>query len=269
MAPLQPLATFEATEPSDLTPADEVVFNGFYAYQTCRTDAHIPIPQGWHRHDNISSRDHFYTMSEKYLGDYRFGFPLPIADPTQPATYPSVDSVLLCTAPVADVQLIDADGIVATNTAYAVKVCAGDLTASLFLRQTHHCGDTLQSSHTELQSIQLAAISRAEVADADRLRDWFYYRLMDFKPLGVPRFIAESKPFYNVLWVEWDGDAAYRKILGIMSMEEWNFWVLSSRPSSLGKKQYCAKSQDSAQDDKAARALCNSVQAVANFVVVL
>ncbi|KAF3050755.1 hypothetical protein E8E11_009327 [Didymella keratinophila] len=151
MAPLQPLATFEATEPSNLTPADEVIFNGFYACQACRRDAHIPIPQGWHQHGDINSRDHFYTMSEKYLGDYQFDFPLPVADPAQPATYLLVNSVLLCTATVADFQLIDTDGIVATNIAYAVKVCAEDLTASLFLRQPHHCWYTLQNSHTELQ----------------------------------------------------------------------------------------------------------------------
>lgn len=70
--------------------------------------------------------------------------------------------------------------------------------------------------------LQLLAISKADVDDSVRLGDWFLDRLTGGAMQGVLKAIFGSEFFYNVLWIEWDGDVAYRKALGVVGEKEWD-----------------------------------------------
>jgi hypothetical protein len=217
IAPLKPVAVYQTTTDPGTTTSHTVAFNGFYEYQALRNHPDLPLPPGWTRKEHTEG--HYYTKAGTYRGDFRYGYPLPDVDsltPTPPLPS-SVSSILQCTAPLVTVIFGSppTDNFPAA-TVFEIPVHSKHATAYLSLH-AYMLFKVAQGVRCHLM-----AISEAQVVDQERMIDWFQTCLADGVSSGVPRYISNSDSFYNVMWLEWEGDIAYRKALGVVGKKDWD-----------------------------------------------
>lgn len=213
MAPLRSIATYQSTTSTGVLEPPTKDFNGFYRYQALRGQTNATLPPGWQRHEH--SDGPYYTTKTTKRGNFRFGFPLPSAEPSQTTHPADISPILLCTAPFVTASF-SARPTISAGGRFAVSVRNAHATATLSL-QERHLVDIKEG--TECLMI---AVSEAEVVDPKRLGDWLLSRPIDGGSAGTSSSIFHSEAFLNVLWIELQGDIAYRKALGFVGKKEWD-----------------------------------------------
>jgi hypothetical protein len=224
IAPLRPVATYQAVSAEGETPY-AIHFNRFYAYQALRVyPPEYPLP-GWKRHEHVDG--HYYTQQHPDGDTQRFPFPLPTAAESQAPLPADVSPTLLCTAPLVNAwfEALPAKDETSHGMHYRFLIYTEYGSANFYLASRIRFDVAPDARYT------LVALSEARVQDLERLingRDRYngYYHYL--------RYAAETGSFYNVLWVEWEGDVARRKTLGVMSSREWEALGPASYTFRLG-----------------------------------
>jgi hypothetical protein len=153
-----------------------------------------------------------------------YTYPLPVADPARPQPPAPVSHILHCTAPRARLRF----GEQVKNSS-----CV-----AFYLHDHQHRMGTI-NPHTEPEEsicqsgseCELIALSEAEVLEPRRMVNWGWpgivfdkhskaYRCRQYLD-EEPMFMGK-KAFYNVMWIEWIGDMAERRGLGIVRKEVWD-----------------------------------------------
>lgn len=221
MAPLQSVATW------DLVPSDAAMefcgshLNGFYKYQAIRDEGVCTWPPGWSRHEHEDG--HYYTTNSGDGAEYRYNFPLPRADAFQPQNFEAAPKTILCTAPLATITFgwheepyrCRSSDLWGIGIHTERDVMSSTSKATFILRVW------------EIENItagdlgQLLVLSEAKIERPDELRSWYSTRLCS-PHHALPPFVLCPEPFYNVLWIEWKSNIAYRRALGLMSKREFD-----------------------------------------------
>ena len=229
MAPLKPVAGYQLVSLDGTLSPHNDAFNGFYKYQAYRTKHDLPLPAGWERHDHFEG--HFYNRAGTYRASHRYGFPLPSVNDFPSSVPAEISPVLLCTAPYVELEFGDYKDGSSSSVAGLIElqVYNSDYTVASLSLARSCCYKAHMGS-----KFQLIAISEAEVLDPEGLFNWFYVRLGQCVASGIPRCISDGEPFYNVIWIDWVGDVAYRKALGMMSKKEFETLGAELRTIKLG-----------------------------------
>jgi hypothetical protein len=175
--------------------ADFSEMNRFYDYQAYRSKPHATLPNGWKR-EHHPDGDYYTHASERGDG-FRFSFPLPDAVSSQAVVS---SPILLCTAPVAKLSFGENEGT-------GVAVSSGGKKVGIITTNERYT-----RAATDDRSCELAAISEAELLDRDNEAG-----------IEIGEAVGEGRVFfYNVLWIEWVEDVAYRKGVGRVSKGAWD-----------------------------------------------
>lgn len=175
-------------------------------------------------------------MEDACRGNFRYGFPLPTTSRSSKlaelACPVSASSILHCTAPYAKVSFSSTSNPFENRIAVRTCVCDKGLAATLVL-----CGNAEALPEAVGGTVcEFIAISEADIVDAERVSE----RLGESTDLGSPWEVVKavcgliSVSFYNVLWIEWVGDIAYRKALGMMNVREFDALGAQIRTTKLG-----------------------------------
>ena len=227
--PLKAVASYQMTLSNGLQ-TGLAEFNGFYQYQAFRKDLSRPLPPGWERHDN--EHGHFYTKQDTYRGSFRYGFPLPTAASNRLASRTTFSPILLCTAPLAAVTFGTAHEGNRWDQLIFVSVWNEHARALLVF----DLQSKVQCNPTEGAKCELVALSEAEVAESEQEEVWidrYSCKEIDSEQ-AIPIGVSFMRGYYNVLWIEWQGDIAYRKALGMMAKTDWDALAAEVRTIKLG-----------------------------------
>jgi hypothetical protein len=218
---LQPVAKYRFSVGQDNEDTILSNLNGFYEYQALREASAPDLPPGWTKCDHP---DGHYYISTTDGQQRRYAFPLPLApqSPLASCTFPS--SVLLCTAPHAMLQFWGPRfGSYSDDTRHKPSK------SLLLVIKGTEVGDlTPHSSEASGVSLgtlcELVAISQAEESDHEWSTGGYDRRLKAFqRDFGSPHSRkANRESFYNVMWIGWEGDVAYRRGLGTVDKTHWD-----------------------------------------------
>lgn len=208
-------------------PTREVVgLNDFYEFASMREMGVASLPERWQRHEH--AHGHFYTTDQN--PGTRYSYPHPTADSYPEMSFELASPVLLCTAPCATLHfevILEHNGLVAarasdTQIQISILFWAIDIAACQPGAECH-----------------LVAISQAEAVNSLQLHEWFMDRLCGpFDESNPPPddWLSDVSNigFYNILWIEQEGDIAYRKALGLVSKREFDALEAEVRTVKLG-----------------------------------
>lgn len=223
MGQLKPVANYQIlAADTNLSSPATTMFNGFYEYQALRGNVNAPPPAGWVRHHHPDGD--YFTTNLTHQEVFRYGFPLPTGDHL-PAPR-SISPVLLCTAPRARVSLRIPGSLSDSEKSTATLMHKNKVIGLLVLPD-----DGVTAMETTI-TCELVAISEAEVlnenavsiyearfgtaGDDDESSETKGKRVKDMMKVN------KGYNFFNVLWIEWEGDIAYRKALGTVGKIEWD-----------------------------------------------
>ncbi|CAA9959514.1 hypothetical protein PTNB85_09847 [Pyrenophora teres f. teres] len=209
------LAKFHTLAMDGIAPENRRNFNGFYQYQALQEiDNGQDLPSGWKRRFH---QDGTYFTSDSSTSQMPYAFPLPTADPTRHRDHFQRSPVLSCTAP-------------------RVKLLFGEesqdeadmhLLASLRIHDINVGYLTLHSSEQKATCVagapcELIIVSSFVISDPSRVTEVAW----------PPRSYHENKLFQdvyenadaglNVMWIEWVGDVAERRAIGVVRADAWD-----------------------------------------------
>lgn len=214
-ATLRPVARYRLPSASD---GDGTDFNGFYHYQGMRADPHATLPNGWTRHTHL--KGDYYAHTSKGDNDFRYSYPLPIATSTvqKPTNTPS-SPILLCTAPIATLSFGPIEEHI-HDASVSLSIFFND--HRIGAMTLHEPYDRTAPEWKKNRVCEAVAISEAEVPD-------------DY---GESKENGTADPgrgrIYNVLWIEWEGDVAYRKGIAAVGKDAWEGLEAEVRTFKLG-----------------------------------
>ena len=215
MAPLKALAVYEVPVSAGQTESAVPELNAFYRFQALRNRREVFLPSGWERHEH--EKGHYYTTAMGDGSHYRYGFPLPSAAVSRARPSTNLPQTLLCTAPSVTAHFEAPSKRYRSGKLFELIVQSKDAKA-------HYCFPASEMVNISKGSqCQLIALSEAEIAVKERLNSWFYKNLSgDLDRFSSPECIDEGGSYYNVLWIDWKDDVAYRKALGFISKKEFD-----------------------------------------------
>jgi hypothetical protein len=230
ITPLEPVAQFRKIEVFEHALVS--VENKFYKYQALREHIDAALPPGWQRQYHPDG-DYFINATYK---EFKYAFPLPT-----PQSLPSSDEAYLntlsCTGPRAFLffgQMHHGDD---TLLVVDLLTHTGQTVGSLVL---HH--DNMPGAIAGAQC-ELLALSEAKVCDLERLDFELHQNnplLWDVRKWDSVTGHVETETerqalgFYNVLWIGWNGDIAYRKGLGKVGKRAWEALDAATSNITLG-----------------------------------
>ncbi|KAF2002859.1 HET-domain-containing protein [Amniculicola lignicola CBS 123094] len=194
------------------------ICNDFVKFRELRNDADAVLPQGWRRHPDTLADFFLYENEDPQL---QYNFPLPVANPSEHNVNGNYSYFLQFKAPKATLRFGGEISTPKTFVAVLVGVdgCpVGSITLHSF------------SDHAAIEgsSCELIAISEAEVSDLPRFEEEFWsndpctWDIIKWETGYGYRQGTDILAFYNVLWIGWDGDTAYRKGLGKVGKRAWD-----------------------------------------------
>jgi hypothetical protein len=175
--------------------ADFQEMNKFYECQAYRSEPHARLPHGWKREHHPDGD--YYIHVSKQDDSFRYSFPLPAAVSLQTVVS---SPILLCTAPVTKLSFGEQGSV-------RISVYSGEMRVGIVATHTLY-------THAERENLScdLVAISEVEVLDED-----------NDAGLKTGESSEEDRvSFYNVLWIEWEEDIAYRNGVGQVIKAAWD-----------------------------------------------
>lgn len=191
-------------------------FNGCYDYLALREDPDAALPDGWQRVEHPEGA--FYTHVSN-MDDHRaYFYPLPPAMPGAQSALTILPTILTCTAPIAPlfigttVDRIDDSFHPVTPLFFYRGKSIGSLSGHRANRP-----DSKQWWQLHSRACELVAISETKLARG-RCK-WMGNGDFTDDPANES---ADFVSIYNVLWIEWEGDIAYREDVGVVSKDAWD-----------------------------------------------
>ena len=225
IATLKPVAEYRMANAAD---GIDVGFNGFYEYQAFREFPDRQLPTGWRRHPHPDGDYFTNTVSQQ-----KYSFPLPVMNPAQGQVHAPSASVLHCRAPCAKLTF---GCIVACDKTHRMMMalCNGEVMVG---NLTLMCN--IEENVPPYGSIcELIAISEAETFLPERVAHcgWPIMSFEKNRKLLYPmKFRSEGRAsFYNVMWIQWVGNVAERRGLGIVHKEFWDALEPELKEFNLG-----------------------------------
>lgn len=236
-SPLKPVAIYQFHNP----PAHGIQlentyntehFNGFYNYQAYRKDPDAILPATWKR--NHHPDGDFFTTSAKGYEGFRYAFPLPCIDISIPPNPTPSSAILICTAPRATVQI---DTVIPEEPggrpSYAELVSGNKIIGAVVVNIEDNLGLYTGAP------CELIVLSEAEVVLPDAMEELaladFVYAELEKQDQEFAESRDERKwDYYNVMWIEWEGDVAYRKGLGMVNKRAWDVMGAETITFKLG-----------------------------------
>ena len=185
--------------------------NSYAKHQSEGLEATVLLPLGWSSHLNENGGRYYYKYDEA-PSSQTFWYPIPIHPSVQPASKPQWGPILRFKTWRGYLQM-----------GSAVSEQEGDNTYPLHSLTTEEgkwAGVVYVHEHPEgIDWCELVLISGgfARETEDDEQGSW------------IPEWICAERPrsgnhylFYHVLWIEWQGDIAYRKGLGRIVQETWD-----------------------------------------------
>jgi hypothetical protein len=169
MAPLKPVAEYKLAVCSGQQPR----FNGFYAYEEVHYRLSAPLPPGWTRYEEAGG--HYYRYQETEQDDHRYTFPLPTVASNEVDLTIIEDPILLCTVPFLRGTFSDVSAHLPGSFFTLTRVRNRNKTArATFVLPT----SALQAYSSSDARCLLVAISKADVIDHKRMRDWLGHQFV-------------------------------------------------------------------------------------------
>jgi hypothetical protein len=208
------------------------VGNEIYRYQAMRENIHATLPPGWQRQYHPDG-DYFITATDKEL---KYTFPLPT-----PQSLPSSDDAYLntisCTGPRGFLSFGQMHNRDSTHLVADLLLHTGQTVGSLVLHH-HNVPEATAGAQCEL-----LALSEAKIRDLDRFdvelhridpliwdcRNWDNVMGHVEMEMGM-----QALGYYNVLWIGWNGDVAYRKGVGKVGKRAWDALNAAIVDTTLG-----------------------------------
>jgi hypothetical protein len=200
--------------------------NDFYNYEAFRNSATRDLPPGWHRHEH---KDGVYFTHETIRPGYKYSYPVPSLIQEENIDADSFGPVLRCVAPRAFAIF----GELKDDASGSVVELFGPAKRSLGSLRIHNVRQTSVSSG---EVCELIAISKGTVKEPKLMQSELY----SDSPLewAIKDWETDSAEpdghdvFYNVIWIGWNRDIAYRKGLGKVGRSAWE----SLQPIVVGIK---------------------------------
>lgn len=185
------------------------------------------LPPDWTRHPHP---DGVYFTNQKVWSGFRYSYPLPVSDHQETNNTDGFGHVIRCVAPRA---LASFGEVIQYGPSIAIVELVSEAGKPVGYIRLHDMNDlgTLKG-----ESCKLIAISKGTVRDhnlmdqelySERPAEWAI-REWEMNSGGV----VTDDAFYNVIWLEWNGDTGYRKGLGKIGRTAWN----CLQPASVGFK---------------------------------
>ena len=215
MASLSPVASFEI---QDQDAQLNAWMNGFYEYQSLRASREAAMPPRWKRHSHQKSD--YFTHSSSTLEHDKYTYPLPVVGEWHDPIDTVETTVLCCVAPKAILCFEDTMRKERTNYRedvyhhFVQLVSTNRVVGALIVTY----GDETEVNRGA--PCELIAISEAEVHEAERLNmesDLYAYLCDSFASQS-----GSITSYYNVMWICWKEDIAYRHGLGIVEKVAWD-----------------------------------------------
>jgi len=225
IATLKPVAEYRLANAVDGSSSQ---FNGFYRYQALRKDPDETLPTGWSR--NYDPEGDYFTNTA-YSQSTRYPFPLPIVDPTERRPHVPISTVLRCRAPCIHLTF--------------GRVKAGDNRHRMLRNDKQIIGnititcETLDHEPEDGSDCELVAISEAETSQQVGVEEygWPDFSFEEYQKFfsGVSlRSNSRKASFYNVMYIEWVGNVAERRGLGVVLKESWDALQPEVKEFNLG-----------------------------------
>ncbi|KAF2822247.1 HET-domain-containing protein [Ophiobolus disseminans] len=258
-ATLKPLANYRIVQLDDEKTFDLPALNQFYQYQALQHDMRASLPAGWKR--EAHPEGDFYTHDSRPDEESRYSYPLPIATALSRDNELDTSSTLVCTAPVAKIDRGDIERTTPESPATVTLLLKGStigmvtiddpenekLTLRLFIANSPQpCRSKCEhvpmcTRWTDRTHCVLVAISEAVVPD--RSNTALYHGALPLRHPGrgkvgidIDASVGNGKKisFYNVLWIEWKDEVAYRRGVGAVDKEAWDSLQAEVRTFRLG-----------------------------------
>jgi hypothetical protein len=228
---LKPVAIYQSIGTTSVNIPD---LNKFYDYQALRKQPDDMLPAGWKRTQNSFST--YYTNPA--IGDrlYKCSYPLPLSLDTFGRSSTSVCTplYLMCTASIATLSISKQEMNQVKEPLNFAILLENAIVGVLIANEKHE-----EMSRTgEQLPCELVAISEAEVHDNYGLGRYFdFYRPAcdwHIDDSSASPYIVKRAAFYNVLWVHWENNIAYRKGVGAVNKAAWDSIGAEVRTFKLG-----------------------------------
>jgi hypothetical protein len=237
-AVLKPVAIYQGKPSIGITPVDMPDLNKFYDYQALRKQPDDLLPAGWKRTAHRKGADYTHLAIGGGLFTCQYPLPLSLDTATSSSALTYTPSCLICTAPIATLSIsrrkVD-HGIESLNLAILLKnIIVGVLTANKEHEEMSQTGEQLPCKLVAISEVETEVTSEAQTRlnfsfprnhpGRDRRRDG---------SSTDPQTVQRAK-FYNVLWLHWENDVAYRKGIGAVDKEAWDSIGAEVRTFKLG-----------------------------------
>lgn len=228
IATLRPVAEYRIANAVD---GIHSKFNGFYRYQAFREKPTDVLPKGWSRHYHP---DGDYFTNTASLQSNRYPYPLPTIDSAERRLHAPSCPVLRCLAPCA--RLTFGHVVICDNThRKLMSLCnEKEMVGNLALM----C-DAINHQPQYGSVCELVAISEAETSRPVRVakRGWpvmSFEKNQELLHWMVEKDDYRKASFYNVMWIEWVGNLAERRGIGVVLKDSWDALRPETKEFNLG-----------------------------------
>jgi hypothetical protein len=215
--------------------------NFWYNYRKKYLDKTGKTLTGWSRHQNLQGKGQprwkppepqppsFYYKYSKHKSDpeTEFWYPIPLANPLSTPNIGPLEGLLFCRTQRAWLFTSGRPGDKAHPYTELICVRKTDHTWAGVLQLHEPLPPSFESNGVGgLLLCELVAISRGYAYDCSNV-------IFEWSHKERPN-LGDKYEFYNVLWIEWRGDIAYRKALGRIEKHAWEQQELEWIDLTLG-----------------------------------
>jgi Heterokaryon incompatibility protein (HET) len=193
------------------------VRNDFFKFQAFRNRPSDTLPPGWTRHPHP---DGVYFTNQKVRPGFRYSYPLPVSDHQETNNNDGFGRVIRCVAPRA---LASFGEVMRYSPSIAIVELVSGTGKPVGCIRLHSMNglETLKGVSCELIAISKGMVIDHNLMDqelySERPAEWAI-REWEMNSGGV----VTDDAFYNVIWLECNGDTGYRKGLGKIGRTAWN-----------------------------------------------
>jgi len=196
------------------------IHNSYHKFERLREATEEELPTGWNRHHHPDG-DYF---AHEFAPFSKFSYPIPIVDGLSLGQDFEFESTLICVASQSmfvigkptNAELLSTSVVHLTTRSGAIVGCLG-------------FSDVEFSDDLEGFACELIAVSEGHVLSPERIEDE-YGNSSDWAIKEWNLASSHEEPvadelcykFYNVFWVQWRGNVAYRKGLGRVGKTAWD-----------------------------------------------
>jgi hypothetical protein len=237
-AVLKSVAIYQGKPSIGTTLVDIPDLNKFYDYQALRKQPDDLLPAGWKRTEHHKGADYTHpAIGGGLFSTCKYPVPLSLNAATSCSTLTYTPSYLICTAPIATLS-ISKQGVDPEIEPLNLTILLENIIVGLLIANKKH---QEMSQTGERLPCELVAISEAEI-EVTSEQPCLNYSFPRYHPgygrrsdgRSTDSQTAQHAAYYNVLWIHWENDVAYRKGIGAVDKEAWDSIGAEVRTFKLG-----------------------------------